>query len=519
MKTLLVAFVAGVLFSMLAGCRSSIPITRRTELADPVKTGEITLFTRAGEKYVLSNYRITDSTLIGAGFRLDSAGSVPFSGEFPLTSITYVHAASTRMMKTLVGIAGIIYFGKIIAECTERSPAYVGGVIGFHPPPYTGPSCPYLYAFDGSDYRFESETYAGAIIRNAERETRDVLTHLVPADGTFRLLLTNERPETHYTNSIALTAVDVRSGVEVIPADNGKIHTVSRRVSPTAARDLSGGDIRALLVADDSLVWRSDITQKSFHRDVDFTDGVVAEFPIPAGASTVKLLVKGKNTPLSVFAFERIFALKGRGLLDWYRRMECTPAEAEKFLGFTRREGGLPIFVWEKTGWVKRCTLSDVGPVKEKEQAAVLDCSQSTGSVLRIKIESATDLWSLNSLCVDYTPDISVRVFTCPMVSAVNGEGKNVAAELSHNDSAYFSTITGQHADIRFAIPPPVGPSLDRHFIVTTKGYYHQWFNNEGEDQALLVERILTEKHFGARLMMPVWKNMLTVNEASGIRP
>jgi hypothetical protein len=107
-------------------------------------------------------------------------------------------------------------------------------------------SCPFLYAWDGTTFRFVSD------VRGHE---------LVPRDGYLELQLTEELREVTYLDRIRLEAVDHPAGTEVYPNERftfppfpePHLHTVTAPLAPRRAVGSDGRDWSAELAAVDDV--------------------------------------------------------------------------------------------------------------------------------------------------------------------------------------------------------------------------------------------------------------------------
>jgi hypothetical protein len=127
------------------------------------------------------------------------------------------------------------------------------------------------------------------------------------------------------------------------------------------------------------------------------------------------------------------------------------------------------------------------------------------GDTVRIKLEATTDLWKIDQVYLDFSPDAAVDVRECFLSTAITEDGKNVAHLLKQDDDEYYAMMLGESAQLSFAVPP-ADSGMERTYILKSKGYYHQWFDSSGEDQAAEVDRILTEPTYGSKLFLPLWK-------------
>ena len=71
----------------------------------------------------------------------------------------------------------------------------------------TKQSCPFIYSWNGSE-RFRRRALRGAVTRGLERDDYSELENLRAENGLYRLMVTNEVPETQYTNLMELQVVD-----------------------------------------------------------------------------------------------------------------------------------------------------------------------------------------------------------------------------------------------------------------------------------------------------------------------
>src|SRR5262245_38539526 len=88
----------------------------------------------------------------------------------------------------------------------------------------TKQSCPFIYSWNGSEYVFDAEPYGGAVTRGLERDDYSELENLRAENGLYRLMVTNEVPETQYTNLMELQVVDHPAATRVVADEWGEFH-------------------------------------------------------------------------------------------------------------------------------------------------------------------------------------------------------------------------------------------------------------------------------------------------------
>jgi hypothetical protein len=489
------------------GPGSSRKVVRRSELDDPEKTGKIQVLTRDGTLYELHDYALGDSVLRGRGWQREDTLRVPFAGSLQISDIEYVKAFRGDALKGLTATGlGIVLAGMAIAYLADPPEQLLvePEIVEIQ---YWGGSCPFVYAFDGSHYRFESETFAGAFVRSMERSCSDLMQWLAPVNGEYVLKVSNERFETNYLNSISLQVVDVPSGLRIVPDSEGNLHTVAEPVHPFHCVNFDGDDLLSHVLEKDSLLWESDLDSRDLSSDAGLRDGLILQFEKPVGARKVKIVVEGANTGLGAFALKLLCNLRGWEVLRWYRDLETKPQEYDRVTEFMRREGTLHVGVMEDEGWVEQTSLPDVGPVNEKEQIEVLDLSGVKGNRVMVKLEFATGLWKINHVYLDYSEDAPLMTARARLSSAEDQYGKDILPLMANDDEKYWVALFGQSCFVRFLQVPEV-KDMSRCYVLETKGYYHIWTEGKGECQADLVDRVLAEPFYGAKLYMPMWRSV-----------
>jgi len=460
------------------------------------------------ERYQLQNGTgsIVNDTLRWRISRTDERFATVPDVKIPMSKIKYLE------VKTLNGAKTILLTGVLIGTAAAfiaiasmnsgggssvQSTSQTGGRMQF--------SCPLIYTLGDSGYELESETFAGAVFKGIERTSYDLLTHLKPVSGEYKVKLVNARQETEYTNELKLIAVDHSPDLSVIPDASGGIHTVSELIKPVKAVSKDGRDVTAVLSESDRKYFESDLQAVDPRNDNDLVDNVTMAFSKPRDCKKAKIIVTGLNTKLAFFALERIFALQGEERIDWYNQLDSNPKERAKFVGWLMREGMLHISVWNGTTWSERGIILDVGPGVEKTQITVLDIADVHGDSLKISASFRTGLWRLDQVAVDYSPDVPVHSHEIAPLEARDQDGKDVSSLIAKVDPAYYVTINRQYVNISFTVPP-VEAGMARTVVAKTSGFYNQWGDSHSSvSQPQTVDSIMTVPLYGSKVFLPMW--------------
>lgn len=321
-------------------------------------------------------------------------------------------------------------------------------------------SCgPFVYSFDGKEFVFDSQPYAGAIL--LERTGYSELNHLVPTDNNYQLKMTNQLNETQYTDELKLLMVEHPIGTDVVPDVTGHIHTIASPVTPTSASKLPGKDILHLVNTKDDNFWESGPPGKSPGIAISGCEELILEFPKPQNAKRAKLVMNVSNTLWSSSVSGEFLQSFGNS----YPVMSAVRSWARK--GFIRFE----VQAWQNGKWTTKGWVRGASPHLPKDQVVLLDVSAIAGECLKLRLMPAAGFWRINSAIVDYSEDVPIRVIELEPAEAVNHKGQDIRQALRADDNNFYVTEKGDYAMITFNEPPPV-PNMTRSFILKARGYY-----------------------------------------------
>jgi hypothetical protein len=457
-----------------------------------------------GTLYRISNGYISASAILGNGIRFPADGNPhEFSGEIPFSEIMLVQTSQPDLMKTLLiygTVAFMSVYGQNIFDTSTNSMLYAS----VHYPGGGDSSCPFVFTFDGEEYHFESETFAGAFAEGLERTNIERLNKLREYNNEYRLVLANQRPETQFVNELGLIVVNHPHGTEIVPDIEGNFHTVEEYIQPVTAVTLRGRDVRASVNEKDNLWWETDLHSVTLADSFGIRDGLILEFPKQPGAISGKLILNAVNTRLVNFTLEKIFRYMGPNKLLWYRLINSDPAEKARLLQWITRESGFTVSVWQEDAWIPKAWFPNAGPFKDMEKLVLLDLRRISGETVRIKLESSPDLWRVDRVAIDYSVNREFETIPLTPVRAVTESGREITDLLIAEDSLYYATIPGQYAHISFPAVPPEN-LLSRSYILKSGGYYYAWMQTDDTDRFDLLSRIFDEPQFVGKLLFNEW--------------
>jgi hypothetical protein len=413
----------------------------------------VTVVTHGGDRHEFNEYRIFTSGVVGR----EEGDEI----EIPLDSIALVEVRESNTAGTVLAVLGAATTVGVVIALTQSTEK---------PEPA---SCPFVYSFDGEEYRFDSETFSGAIAPGLDRTDFDNLEHLQPVDGRYRLRLVNGRPETQYTDELKLIVVDHPQGTEAIPDRAGEVHVVSDLRAPLTVRGVHGGDALAAVRHADEVYWSgAPLEEADLVELAELRDGLVLSFARPPGVQSATIVVRARNTVLAPFAVEEFLQLQGEKLFAWYVRVAQEERLRQRVREWVLREGTMHVLLWQEGRWMLQDVLLDVGPALSKSQVARLDLSGVEADTVVVRLESARGLWEVDWVALDMGSEKPLTVTEIAPERARDESGRDVRELIASGDGRYYASIDGGVAEIEFAVPPPTD-DLVRSVILKSRGFYY----------------------------------------------
>ncbi len=453
-----------------AGLPTAPPASRpgeRTPVASPLRVhladGSVALFPRGG--YV-SAERIVgpDATRVTFPDRMST----------PIDGVALADVIGAETYSTDVDIAPSV-LASAGASAVATAAFIAVGIVLFG-------SCPTVYAATPADTpALEAELFSNSIAPLFEMRDRDVLRHASPgADGAVRLEIRNEALETHYTNHLALEAVDHGPGTRAVPADDGHALVLAREAAPRRAVDRTGRDVTAALAAPDGVAYATAPSVVAGVSERDLHDAVTLTFQRPTDSEASALSLRFRSSLLTtVLLYEHMLAGQGAAALDWLGRDLASIGTVAAFGDVYTRRLGLRVDAEDEGGvWREVARIAEAGPVAWAERAVIVPLPPGRGDV-RLRLRFVADGWRLDHATLAAAEAVETR--PVPLVSAVDDAGArlpDIERGLRRPDAHHAVQGPGRAYHATFA-PPPARPGHVQTLFVSAQGYYTEWMRPE----------------------------------------
>jgi hypothetical protein len=361
----------------------------------------------------------------------------------------------------------------------------------------TKESCPFVYSWDGQQYIFDGEPYGAAVTKGLERDDYSELEHLVPDNGIYRLKISNEVPETQFTNLMELFVADHDSD-RVALDSAGNLYSLSSIQAPIGAVDETGSNLLPWLKATDKRIWEP---QPEVNPSANVRQDIRITFPKPAAATEARLVVNAATSLWGSYMIKELLELRGSGLDAWYHSIDTNTLERSILQAWNEREElfMLKIDVEENGEWMQRGLMLGGGPFVLEDRVINLDVSRASGNQLNIRIRPPKGFWALNSFGVDYAPNKPIDLQTLHPIECRDSSGRDRLSQIAAVDDLYYDMPNvGDQGTISFR-EPTRKPGMKRALFLHTRGYYQIHLGGTGKPDNEALTSIMTVPDSAAR--------------------
>ncbi len=325
-------------------------------------------------------------------------------------------------------------------------------------------SCPYIYAYDGSQYVMEGEAYAGAILQNNERNDYMPLPSLKTVDQEYQLQMSNELDERHYTNLARLMVVNHPKESRVLLDKYGHPHQFSSRLTTPDVMSLNGQHLHAVLNKKDRNVF-------FFNEQESSKNGVIVRFQKPDDISHGKLLLNGNNTLWLGALYADFTSQFGKRFNKWMDKEEkmSTEKSHKRML-----DNDFPLSVYLKVNkeWKRVDYLNMVGTFPDRDMVIPIDFSGVESEEVEIKIESGFMFWELDYLAMDFSENKALEIVSIAPVYAKDKLDRDWTKALEKDDQSYMPQLNRRDITTLQYPVVPHSAEQDQTVFLHTKGYY-----------------------------------------------
>ncbi len=466
---------AAVHFAILAvllasGCAVSRNTTTKWELFEMRGIGPLRALTVDSRLYSFDRFAFNDSLLRGVGTMRYGGITQKFEGTVRFDSIAFLERKEESFLQGAWVVPMAVVAGMGMLTILEKPHFLIQ-----HD---QNSSCPYVYSFDGKEYKLDAEVFGTSVSKAMEAKTFSILPSLIATDGSARIRVSDERPETHMVNSVQMFAADAGQNAGTALDTENRLWPLPNAFSPVTASDHSGADILDDISVRDKRYWISDLAGCS--AKTGFRDRVELEFMTASDGKEATLVVDAINTELIFEVYRSIGALLGDATLEFYQALE-TDTVLQRCVRDWLSDCSLTVEVHDGTDWKRIGHFMPEANVAPFRRAIRIALPAGASRKLRVRLSTLTDVWRIDAVTLDQSQVEPLPMQELRMTSAIASSNADMRRQLAAVDSSYAVMLPPDHVDIAFDAAPVAG-MRSPVFVVAAQGYLYEWFPTQDED-------------------------------------
>lgn len=505
MKSILKILIV-VLALMNNKCASVKEVQTFNDLSEAHQNKDLQIITKDSAVYYVNSFAYTDSTIFISGKKVKNEIGTDFDGPLSFKDIVYMQSSDQSIINILLiaGITGyIVYKGSGLL--TSESGIEPNVKITY-PTGGASPSCPYIYCWDGKNYELQGEAFGTALGRALEFETSIILKNYNLSENTVNIKITNERPETHFFNSIEVVGIETASNNTVYSDNRNSFFSVKNHKNIFKAEDVNKTDITDLLLDNDNKHWISNLSSALASRN--FEDVLFIELEDVNEIDSLSLIVTALNTEISNVLFKYLDNLLGEEFINFTKAAETDPEIIEILKNMLERSA-LKVDIWDGRDWKNIGLLYPEASSVEFSKLIRVPVVYNNDGRIRIRLRCLTDVWQIEAVKYD---DLAKDSYILHDIKLLDVKS-NTHDQISHifrKDDLYTKLLPGQYIEMIYEqIKVPSQRKIT--YAVRCQGYLYEWIIDNSSDNSYLYNnlRVDTPKLYLVKKILSDFDNIL----------
>jgi len=454
---------------LISGCFSSrynheadiTTINRSLFEKDPLH-----MIMKNGTEYIININKMDSLFIEGTGSvkKVDHFDWQEFSGKVVIDSIDLLQFTKFDFGKNIIvygGAATLTIMGLLANEGPDQPDIYQPG----------GESCPFIYSWNGDDYVLEGEAFGSAFGKSLEIKTSCMLPSLYENNSQLKIKITNERPETHYLNSVELIAIETDCNATPYFDTNHNIWPVYNLKSPIIAEDHSDNNILEQISKVDGSYWQSDLAQASFPNN--FEDQIELQYINSTSSDEVTIILHAINTKIANFVFDNIFKFLGDRSLSFIRAVENDP-QMTAIIKNWLKECSLKFSIWDGEDWQSVGFVYPEANEVSFNKAIRCRIPNTVCDTIKVRLTCLADVWNIDAVLIDQTPVQPLHCNPVKLKSAIDINEHDVSYQLLKSDDKYVMLLPSEQIEFSYkANQYKTGKKIT--YGIQVQGYLYEW--------------------------------------------
>ncbi|MFZ1290349.1 MAG: hypothetical protein WAR79_09670 [Melioribacteraceae bacterium] len=416
--------------------------------------------------YYVNNFSYSDSSITIKAIKSKKENKENFEGELFFKDIAYIQTYESNTWTTLA-FAGLNIFlvsngVQFFSSATDLIP-----YLHFS---YGGGSCPFIYSWNRNNYKLEGEVFGISLGKSLETETNIILDDLVPEENKINIQISNERPETHFINSVKVSAIEINEDETIFTDNHQNVQTVKELKSVSKIEDRNNNNITNLIKNADDIYWQSDLTSATSENN--FEDILYCSINNLWETDSVSLIITAINTEISNICFGYLQKVLGEEFVNFTKAIETDPDLTSAMKNILVKSA-LKVDVWNGRDWNYIDLIYPEANYIKFKKLIRLPIFNKNYHEIKIRLRCLSDVWEIDAIQYDDSPISNYNLLNTKLISYNSNTINNVESILK-KDEKYAKLLPEQNIQLQYSeIKSKPGKKI--MYNANISGYLYEW--------------------------------------------
>jgi parallel beta-helix repeat protein len=335
-----------------------------------------------------------------------------------------------------------------------------------------GGTCPFVYAYNGTDYTFEHEAFPQSLISSLERTSYDKLWSLEEFNETYKIRIAEEISEISFIRNVSLYVIDRPNNTMIFPEWNtGDIYSLFDEANLKGCEDRDGNDCSKFIKEEDNIVYRQEPYVEI--RD-DYEDWLEFEYEKPEKIENAWFHFTAiADKPLPNFYNEGFISKVGNNNWEKTQTLLNLPFFRNLFVEKLKDEINIKVDVFDGEKW-RVVDYFRIGEFKEEDLLVKINLKSIGLNYTKLRIRNMRGGYMIDSANLYYGSSDDIKINEIRPSKFVYNEEEDISYKIG---SDIVEIPYGDYLDIDFkAVPKMEG--YERDYVIGVTGYYNPIIEN-----------------------------------------
>ena len=316
----------------------------------------------------------------------------------------------------------------------------------------------------------EGEGFGTSLGQALEMESSLILQKTEPENSRIKVKITNERPETHFINSISLHGFEINNDGLLYTDNYNNFHIINNKKEILNAVDINNNIVTSSLKYEDNDYWSSDL--HSARSELDYEDQLVIELYDSSQNDSISLIIAAINTEIFNIVIEYLQNILGDDYASFMKAAEVDP-ELISILKNTLERSSLKIDIWNEINWEYIDFIYPQANFVPFRKIIKIPSIKDNNDKIKLRLRCLTDVWKLDAVTFSEESSV-VHPLEDLKIASIESNAQINQHSIEMDDNLYQKLLPGEYLKLEY-ISDLSTRGKNVSYGVKIKGYLYEW--------------------------------------------